>query len=190
MRVIGGKYKGRRFKGQIPSNIRPTTDNVRESVFNILNNLISLDNIKVADIFAGTGMLGFEAISRGANICYFFDNNFKSISIIKKITLDLELLQEEFKIIKGDASKKIKNFKTDYPETEFDLIFIDPPYKIIDLNDLLNEINHQQLITSNGIIVLEHSSLKKIILPEGLTIKKSKNFGETQIEFIFKTIDN
>ncbi len=187
MRIIGGQYKGRKFSGKIPSNIRPTTDNVRESIFNILANLIDFNDIILADIFAGTGMLGFEAISRGASSCYFFDNNFKSINLIQNIAKELKLNNETRKIVKGDAIKKIKTFKQDYHNLQFDLIFIDPPYKLTDFNELLIQINQLQLIKNNGVIVVEHSILKKLLLTKELKIEKSKIFGETQIDFVIKS---
>ena len=138
MRVISGKYKGKNLIGFDIDGTRPTMDRVKESLFGIIQNYIK-DSV-VLDLFAGSGSLGIEALSNGASSCYFFDNNIELINIIKKNTIDMNGVH----IMKSDYKNSLELLKNS--NIKFDIIFLDPPYKLKLINhyDPLNYITKSQ----------------------------------------------
>lgn len=125
MRIVGGAWRGRRLasvgKGDTAAHLRPTTDRVRESIFNLLVNggyADALDGTRVLDVFAGTGALGLEALSRGAATATFIEQGRKSLSILRE---NIDLLGADGRIVARDARRP-------GPGTPHDLIFLDPPY--------------------------------------------------------------
>jgi 16S rRNA (guanine966-N2)-methyltransferase len=124
MRIISGKFGGRRINAKIPAGVRPTLDSARETIFNILNNLIDFEDIRVLDLFAGSGMLGFEALSRGARECYSIEKSRKTFAFIKKSAEELEIDKGSFHLINADATKFLNKLKEE--QIKFDLIFMDP----------------------------------------------------------------
>ena len=148
MRVISGKYKGKNLIGFNIDGTRPTMDRVKESLFGIIQNYIK-DSI-VLDLFAGSGSLGIEALSNGASSCYFFDNNIELVNIIKKNTIGINGVQ----IMKSDYKNSLEILKNS--NIKFDIIFLDPPYKLNLINDCLDKINKYNLLNDRGIIVCEY----------------------------------
>ena len=144
MRVISGKYKGRVLDGFNINGTRPTMDRVKESMFAMIQNYIK-DKV-VLDLFAGSGSLGIEALSNGAKICYFVDNNKIAIDIIKKNTNGID----NKVIIKKDCFIALKEF-----DIKFDVILLDPPYHDNLINKVLLQIKKYNLLNENGIIVCE-----------------------------------
>lgn len=179
MRIISGKYKGRSFSGAIPAGIRPTTDNIRETIFNILSNYIELEGTLVADICAGTGFMGFESISRGAEFCYFFEKSRKSIELINKISKQFRI--ECYKILQGDAVKNLKKFCNEFGEKQFDLIIFDPPYESNLYNSVIEEIFQNKLLSKEGILVIEMSVSLNLILDKKYKILTERAFGTTKL---------
>ena len=139
MRIIGGKYGSRRINVKIPDNVRPTTDRVRESIFNILNNLIDFQDLKVLDLFAGTGAFGFEALSRGSAYTQFVEKNKRTFELIRSVANSLEIPKSDYGIINGDAVKYLQNDKAQF---SYDLIFADPPYD----NDIYVELDRKSVV--------------------------------------------
>ena len=121
MRVISGKYKGKKLKGYNIDGTRPTMDRVKESLFATVQNKIK--NSKCLDLFAGSGALGIEALSMGALSCDFIDNNIIAIKTITENTVNIE---ENYNILNIDYKRFLKTTKNKYA-----IIFLDPPYKII-----------------------------------------------------------
>lgn len=179
LRIISGKYGGRRFNTKLPSGIRPTTDSVKESIFNILSNRIDFDGISVADLYAGSGALGIESLSRGASKCHFVDKSYKSLDYIREILTALKVIDEQYLLSKSDAQKFL--FTED---NKYDLIFMDPPYANKSINTIVNIIAENNLLIDDGLIVCEHSTHEKLILPDGFTIISEKTSGETLYEII------
>lgn len=176
MRIIGGKYRSRKIKYLKNDEIRPTSDNVREAVFNMLEDV---SNLTVLDLFAGSGSYGIEALSRGASRIYFNDINRKAVSII---TENISLLAENNKVVINnlDFNKALSNYLK--ADLKFDLIFIDPPYyqgiyeQILDL--ILPFLN-----TAGKIIVEVDKSLKIANLAK-FQIAKDKTYGKKRIIII------
>ena len=152
MRIVAGKYRGKKLNS--PShNIRPTLDMVKQAIFTRLQFFV--EDSEVLDLFAGSGALGIEALSRGAKFVTFCDKDFQSIRLIKE---NLKLLKEEnFKVIQGDY-KTILNSLT----TAFDLIILDPPFASGYYDDALNIIFERKLLKPNGIIVCERAKEEKV----------------------------
>ena len=177
MRIISGKYKGRILEGFTLDKTRPTMDRVKESLFAMIQDKI-VDST-VLDLFAGSGNLGFEALSQGANKVYFVDNNNKAINVINDNNTKLGNLNIE--IIKGDYLKALKEL-----ETEFDIIFLDPPYNTDYINKSIDKIIEYRLLKDEGIIVCETDDLKKIIIPNDFNVSKQKRYGNKYVVMIKK----
>ncbi|MCB0720696.1 MAG: 16S rRNA (guanine(966)-N(2))-methyltransferase RsmD [Ignavibacteriae bacterium] len=167
MRIISGAYKGRRLKSPPKtSKVRPTTDRVRETLFNLITNRIDLKKAKVLDLFCGTGSLGIECLSRGALEAVFVD---KDISTIKE-NVDMLEINDNVKVRKADAFRYLK--KT---EESFNLTFADPPYSFNNYDSLIKEASGK-----TQYLILEHSSSNRF---EGETVMLRKDFGETSLTF-------
>ena len=177
MRIISGKYKGRILEGFTLDKTRPTMDRVKESLFAMIQDKI-VDST-ILDLFAGSGNLGFEALSQGANKVYFVDNNNKAIKVINDNNTKLGNLNIE--IIKGDYLKALKEL-----ETEFDIIFLDPPYNTDYINKSIDKIIEYRLLKDEGIIVCETDDLKKIIIPNDYKVSKQKRYGNKYVVMIQK----
>ncbi len=187
MRIVAGIYKGRRFPAKLAAGIRPTADAVRESIFNTLSNLLSYENIAVLDLFAGSGALGIEALSRGAESCTWVDKSRKVSYYIRNTLKTFNIDNKTNRIVTKPALKYLSSIDKE-PSAAFGLIFADPPYALKTCNDVLNIIIEKKLLSIGGIIVLEHSISEHIIVPEELKIISDKKYGETKVE-MFGTSD-
>lgn len=125
MRVIAGEYKGRRLKSVPGSNTRPTTDKVKESLFNIIGPFF--DGGVSLDMFAGSGGLSIEAVSRGIDRAILFEKNRKAIDTIKE-NIAITKEDDKFTIYPGDARRNLQVFAAENPGVQFALVFLDPPY--------------------------------------------------------------
>lgn len=180
MRVISGIAKGRKLASFKGSDIRPTSDRARESLFNILREDVA--GSAFLDLFAGSGAIGIEALSRGAENVIFVENRAASIALIKKNLEKCgfpECLSQHIKIIHKDVFTYIKTVKK-----KFDLIFVDPPYKTDLAEKSLFCLNKKNLLKPDGIIVLEQF-FKTPIEQEisGLQCFKRKKTGDTLFSF-------
>ena len=150
MRIISGSARGRKLAEFSSSAIRPTSDRVREALFSILNSKVgNLTGKSVLDIFAGSGAMGLEALSRGAQTALFIDQDKASIELIKKNATSTRLL-EKCKIIRADATQCISK-----QAEAFDLIFMDPPYSKQDTTELLQLLAEKKLLKPQGVICVE-----------------------------------
>ena len=150
MRIISGKFKSRRLKATPPAGIRPTSDKLKESVFNILG--ASIEGATFLDGCAGMGGIGIEAISRGAALVYFVDQSRKACHIIRENLKSLGV-EDGYKILEMDLIKALKVI-----EVPFDIAFVDPPYESADLYQAT--LDH----FTGGLLILEHS--KRSELPD------------------------
>jgi len=151
MRIISGQFKGRRL--QVPTNItaRPTTDFAKEGLFNLLNNRIDFEGIDVLDLFAGTGSIGIEFISRDCKSLISIELNERHCAFIRKVCTELKI--SNLSLIKTDVFKFI-----DTCHSQFDMIFADPPYELEQLTQIPDLIFNKKLLKVEGLFVLEHSS--------------------------------
>ena len=172
MRVISGKYKGKKLIGFDIDGTRPTMDRIKESLFAMIQDRIK-DSI-ILDLFAGSGSLGIEALSNGASEAYFIDNNVELINIIKQNTLNIK---EKAVIIRSDYNSALEMFKNS--NIKFNIIFLDPPYKLNLINDCLNKIIEYSLLSSRGIIVCEYENEQ--VKNDTLKLIKSKKYGSKNV---------
>ncbi len=154
MKIISGTLKGRTIKGFDIDGTRPTMDRVKESLFGTIQNYI--EGSIVLDLFAGSGNLGMEAISNGAKLCYFNDLNKKCTSLITKTVKDFNI-EENSIILNMHYNKALKYFAEQ--NIKFDIIFLDPPYKMENLNEIIEFIHNNNLINDKGIIICEVDTL-------------------------------
>ena len=171
MRIVGGKYKSRVLCELKDENIRPTSDMVRESPFNILQNKIY--GAKFLDLFCGTGAMGIEALSRGAAFTAFNDADKKSLALLKK-NLDKLKVDEDYKIYNLDALELLKR------GGEYDIIYIDPPYKT-DLGVKALNIASNALKDSGIVIFEDEKPFDGEV--QGLTVYDRRKYGRVRLTF-------
>lgn len=188
MRIIAGKFKGKKLKEFELQTTRPTSDLLRESLFNIIGEKVV--NSVFLDLFAGTGAVGLEAISRGAKTCYFVDSNRESIKIVKS---NLSLINiNENSLINNNDNTNVKVMFLDYNQAlnsfkngieSFDIIFLDPPYASDYAENSIKFILNNNLLKPNGYIVWEHDKFK-ISATEKFNIVKQKKYGDKYLSCI------
>ncbi|MBI5893220.1 MAG: 16S rRNA (guanine(966)-N(2))-methyltransferase RsmD [Deltaproteobacteria bacterium] len=179
MRIVAGSAKGRRLCAIKGFSIRPTSDKVREAVFNILGREFHYKN--VLDLFAGTGAMGIEALSRGAEHAVFVDKDSSSVRIIKKNLCICNFL-EKAKVFETDVIHALNLLSKN--KGRFDLIFIDPPYQTGLTEITLEMIDKNELLTDEGMIVSEISKRTKVDAKlERLCKFDTRQYGDTVVEF-------
>ena len=160
MRVIGGTFRSRQLKAKPPAGIRPTSDKLRETLFNVLGPRV--EGATFLDGFAGMGAVGIEAISRGARLVYFVDQSRKACTIIRENLGSLEV-REGYRVIESNLGKALDLFERD--AITFDIVFLDPPYERNELYpESLSTFGARPLLGESAVLVVEHS--KRIELPE------------------------
>lgn len=178
MRVIAGELKGRRLLVPRSGKIRPTSDRVREAIFDILGPTWTVR--RVLDLFAGTGSLGIEALSRGAQEAVFVEQG-KGILTVLRGNLKTLGLKSRAWVLPLAAKKGIAILGE--REEVFDLILMDPPYGKALAGKILEEIARRGILSPTGVIVAEHSSREEILPPLGLTLTQQRKYGDTTVSF-------
>ena len=178
MRIIGGELRGRRLLAPPGGKIRPTSDRVREAIFDILGPAWNFP--RVLDLFAGTGALGIEAVSRGAGEAVFVEQG-KGALIVLKGNLKALSLKSRAWILPVAAKRGIAILAE--KGMVFNLIFIDPPYGKGLADKALEEIINGAILAATGIIVVEHSSREEIVPPVGLARSQQRRYGDTSVSF-------
>lgn len=172
MRIVSGKYRGKKLNSPKNENVRPTADRVKENVFNILQNRIY--GCRFLDLFAGSGAMGIEAISRGAEFVRFCDVSKESVALLKQ---NLTGIEGDYQICHCDYKMAL--------EGEFDVIYIDPPYHCEWIDDILQHC--AAALRDNGILLFEHlreKPLKNIAKP--FIIKDERNYGTVSVLVLSK----
>jgi len=175
MIITGGKYRSRKLTSPSEKIVKPTLSKVRESVFNILSSRIDFDGKSFLDLFAGSGIMGFEAISRGFSFLTAIDNNANNIALLKDNAKKLGI--EGF-FIKNNALNFLKTC-----EEKFDIIYIDPPYGSDLVEQSLNLIFNNRVLTDNGIIIVETQKNKSIDSAAFKVIKEAV-YGFCKLTFL------
>ncbi|GAB6120649.1 RsmD family RNA methyltransferase [Dysgonomonas termitidis] len=150
MRIISGKYKGRRFDPPKSFKARPTTDFAKENLFNVLNNTIDWEDTVALDLFGGTGGISLELVSRGCPQVICVEKNFSHASFIEKTKEELKI-KSELLLLKMDVFSYLERCRE-----QFDLIFADPPYDMKNFVDVPRIVFEKGLIKPGGIFILEH----------------------------------
>ena len=175
MRVISGKYKGKKLDGFNIDGTRPTMDRVKESLFGMIKGYLK-DSVSL-DLFAGSGALGIEGLSEYGMKCYFVDANIEAIKVLKKNTASIENVY----IYHSDFREALLNFSKQ--KIKFNIIFLDPPYKMHLISEALDLIIKYDLLASDGIVICEAED--EVIKTNLLNIK-SKKYGDTNINIYKK----
>ncbi|MDU2197518.1 MAG: 16S rRNA (guanine(966)-N(2))-methyltransferase RsmD [Peptostreptococcaceae bacterium] len=179
MRVISGKARGLKLDTPKNQDVRPTTDRVKESLFNMINSYIMDSNI--LDLFAGTGSLGIECLSRGAKNCVFVDKSKDSINIVRS-NVKKARVENESTILNVDFKDAVKRLSTQ--NQKFDVIFMDPPYYENMFIECLKSIDKFNLLDEDGIIVVEHDTKDLFEDSIGrLNKSREKKYGNTTLTF-------
>jgi 16S rRNA (guanine966-N2)-methyltransferase len=184
MRIVGGKFKGHSIAPPHGAGTRPTADRVRESVFNILAHGVcgmAIDGSRVLDLFAGTGAMGLEAISRGARFCQFVEDSAEARGVIRKNADALGVIGL-VKIWRRDAT----NLGRCAPQPGFDLVFADPPYGKGLGEQALRALVEGGWLNDGAVIVLEESQKAEVAPVAGLNLIDTRDYGDTKIRFYRK----
>ena len=163
MRIVSGKYKGKRFSPPKNLKARPTTDVAKEALFDILNNRIDYEETRVLDMFGGTGSISLEFASRGCPSITLLEMNATNYLFIKKTIAELKA--DEISAIKGDTFKYVERCAS-----KFDLVFADPPYDHPRLKEIPDIVFQHDLLNDEGILILEH--------PKDFSFESHPNFLE------------
>ena len=155
MRIISGKYKGRRLIAPKHLPARPTTDFAKEGLFNLIRNDFNIEQITVLDLFSGIGGIAFEFASRGAKKIVCIDENYNCVSFIKKTIKELDCSQVN--VFKNDVFRYLKKY-----DTTFDIIFADPPYNMKNINQIPELVFENKLLNKNGQLILEHDKYSNV----------------------------
>lgn len=173
MRIIAGELRGRRLKTPTNLPVRPTTDLARESLFNILRNKIDFEELNVLDLFAGTGSISFEFISRGAKQVTSVDQDQRCIDFIKKSAKELEV--ENLFALRSDAFIFLGR-----SQMSFDVVFADPPYDLKQF-DIIPDLVLKSFVKPGGLFVLEHAKEHSFI--ENPLFIEQRNYGKVNFSF-------
>ncbi|MFC3302254.1 16S rRNA (guanine(966)-N(2))-methyltransferase RsmD [Parvularcula lutaonensis] len=183
MRIVGGEFRGRRIAAPSGQTTRPTTDRTRESLFNILAHRpgFVFEGARVLDLFAGSGALGFEAMSRGASFCLFVDTDAAARGAIRDNVEALGLF----------GNTRIHRRPADALGTKpagvgarFDLVFMDPPYRKDLITPTLKTLAEGEWLAPGALILAEHAKGETFEMPEGFGHEETRSFGDTEIAFL------
>ena len=179
MRVISGRATGHKLAAPEGLETRPTTDRIKETLFNIISQEIY--GSVFLDLFSGSGAIGIEALSRGAQSAYFVDSASKPYDVIEA-NLRHTKLKDLAVVYKTDVFAALKDMAS--KSLKFDIIFMDPPYAAGIYGAVFKEIVSLSLLNENGIIIAEHSAKDEIPEVAGLNVYRTKNFKTTIMSFL------
>jgi 16S rRNA (guanine(966)-N(2))-methyltransferase RsmD len=167
MRIISGKYKGRRISPPKNLPVRPTTDMSKEALFNVLNNHFNFSELKILELFAGTGSISYEFASRGSAPILCVDGDMGCVNFIKKTAKEFDF---DITALKSDVFKFLEKHKGNY-----DIIFADPPYGIEqkEFEKIVELIFENELLDEEGMLVVEHSKYTKLEQMSNFSFQKS-----------------
>ena len=188
MRIISGIYKSRKLIAPKGDTTRPTSDRARESLFNVLQNLVDFDGMNVLDLFAGSGAFAFEALSRGAEHATIIEQNRKVIETIKENVKALEV-EPQVEIIQNNVYSWLGDIHPPTPSLKrggsYDLIFADPPYDDpATLKSLPAAIFSSRLLTPDSLVIVEHRTASHVTIPEGVELIRELSAGEAVFSFL------
>ncbi len=180
MKIISGIYKGRNLEGFDIDGTRPTMDRVKESLFAIIQNNIK-DSV-VLDLFSGSGNLGIEALSNGAQCAYLVDKNYKACNTIKKNIDNIKVSNAH--VLNKDYRDALKYLCDN--NIKLDVVFLDPPYKTDFIENSIKLILEYGILKDDGIIVCENDSIDRIVYPNVLRVVKDRKYGDKWVVILSK----
>lgn len=182
MRVIAGRYKGRSLKGPKHKGLRPTADRVKEALFNIIGaKIVGADFL---DLFAGSGGIGIEAISRGASQVVFADNNSASLKLVAE-NLQLLAVDDQTRLLRREALQAIKLLAAE--GSSFDIIFLDPPFEAGLLDQTIAAITASSILKAEGWLIAEHPQ-RVVPASRELRVLLNRNYGDINLSIYSRAI--
>jgi len=175
MRIIGGKFKKKAIRPPKNFKARPTTDMAKESLFNILENEYEIKNLKILDLFGGTGSISYEFASRGVNDITCVELNYNHHNFIKKTVNELRI-KNEITVIKADAFRFLNKC-----DQQFDLIFADPPYDLRGIENIPELVFKNELLLPESLLIVEHSD--KTFYTSNEYFTRQKTYGSVNFSF-------
>ena len=180
MRITGGKFRGRRLFVPRGLNVRPTADRIKEAIFGILGPAV--EGARVLDLFAGTGALGLESLSRGASLCVLVDSHTRSLAAIRR-NIEALGLEDRTRVLKLDLTRGPGRLKNE--PKPFDLLFLDPPYGKGLASPALGLLSRMKKAAPGALAVVEHSGNEKLNhLTPGWELIRERVYGQTRISFL------
>jgi 16S rRNA (guanine966-N2)-methyltransferase len=176
IRVLGGVIRGRKLRGPKGLQFRPTTGRVKEFIFSFLGN--EMEGVGILDLFAGSGALGIEALSRGAEKVIFVEQSFQNVNLIQA-NLKLCHFSDRTKVIRGDVFREIKRFGQ--KGEKFDLILADPPFLENERDRIVSSVDHSQILNDEGFLIIEHISGDPDFEKHHMKLLKQRHFGHCMI---------
>lgn len=177
MRIITGAYKGKPLESLNDRSIRPVTDRVKTTIYNMLQNRLKLTGAVVLDLYAGSGSLGFEALSRGARSAVFVDHSGEALDVIERNARTLGCM-DDCEIIQGDAWSYIAKTRDNY-----DLIFADPPYAYGMTDQIPAQVFQRNILKDPGYLIIEHTKYLVFTPDDHYMVNAIKEFGTTHVSF-------
>jgi len=201
MRVVAGRYKGRRLLSpEGEEGIRPTSDKVKEAIFSMI--AMEIEGARVVDLFAGSGSLGIEALSRGAKVCCFCDISPESLKLLRENLDKLKvpggeahILREDFRRMGARIGAALAPYSGEEgtagcpaggAKGQADIVFADPPYSAGYENEILQLLSDCGIMESGGLLVLEHADKVSVAAHPGFEVLREKRYGKTGVHLLRK----
>lgn len=178
MRIIAGRARGTQLLAPKGMDTRPTQDKVKESLFSMIQ--FDVPQANVLDLFAGSGALALESLSRGAESAVVVDKSREALECIRKNVAKMRV-EDAVTILAMDWSQAL--LKCKQSGCLFDLVFLDPPYRMTELGEICRRLMELNLLAADVMLVLEHRTGIELQMPEGFVLEKERTYGETQIHF-------
>ena len=186
MRIIGGNLKGKKILLPKDKNTRPLRDLVKESIFNLLMHSkkfkVNFDNSKILDLFSGSGSFGFECLSRGSKKVDFVESYSKALNVLSK-NISILNVKDKCRIINSDCFNYLES--NQIKSNEYNIIFIDPPYKERKLNLIINKIKALKILKKDGLIVIHRHKKDDLVISKIINILDIRTYGISKVVFGF-----
>ena len=183
IRIIAGEYRGRKLKVPQGMDIRPSSDQLREGLFNILSALADFESMIFLDLYAGTGALGLEALSRGAKKVVFIEASRKNMSVLKQNIESISPEQNCFKLTQDSSVHWISGFADPGHPC---VVFLDPPFSRNEYEPILNKLTILPSIRAGSLIVVESNLSREILFPDALLQVKHRRYGSVTLDILRK----
>ncbi len=183
LRIVGGNMSGRRIAAPLGKHTRPTSERVREGIFNVLRTQLRLEGARVLDLFAGSGALGIEALSRGAAQVTLVESHGRTAGVIKTNLKRLGIDAQAARVITAPVESWLAKSK---PAAPFSLVLLDPPYDYSDHDRLLALLASAPAVSADAVIVLETGRDRSLAPPSSLDLIRTKRYGDTKVSFFRK----
>lgn len=178
MRIIAGRARGTQLLAPKGMDTRPTQDKVKESLFSMIQ--LDVPDAQVLDLFAGSGALALESLSRGAQSAVVVDKSREALDCIRKNIAKMRV-EEQVTVLPLDWTQAL--LKCRQSGRRFDLVFLDPPYRMTELGEMCQKMLELDLLLPQAMLVLEHRTGVELHMPDVFTLEKERAYGETQIHF-------